>query len=538
MPDDIESIKGALAGRYAIKRRLGSGGMATVYLARDLKHGRDVAVKVLRPELTAAVGSDRFLREIRITAQLNHPHILPLLDSGEADGFLYYVMPYVAGGSLRGHLSRGARVPFDVTLRIAQQVAAALEHAHRHGVIHRDIKPENILFSEGLAVVADFGIAKAVSAAGRESLTRTGVPLGTPGYMSPEQAAAIAEFDERTDVYGLACVVYEMLVGDTPGLWPTEEALRLGRFVDASPEHRECLDGLPGRLEQALVRALAVRPANRFATPVEFADVLAAAAEGSVKLSDGQVRRILERAAELEAEHPTEEGALSIGAVEQVAAEVGIAPERVREAARELARPRVSGAAWQAGAEPRSPGPSRDTLTIDRTVEGEIPESEYEALVAEIQAALGIVGHVSAVGGTLTWSPAAPRPEGRKVIVTVTRQAGQTRIHVEERLELTDWRQLACSAGGIGGAALGAALGLFFSADPGPLILIPIALGAFWGVFASRHTLTRGLREQREPQLERLVDRLAALAAEVPGAALERGAGRRRPALPEAGGSS
>jgi serine/threonine protein kinase len=395
MTDDIDRVRGALTGRYAIERVLGSGGMATVYLARDLKHERDVAVKVLRPELAEAVGPGRFLREIRITAQLNHPHILPLLDSGEADGSLFYVMPYVAGGSLRGHLSRGAPTPLDVALRIAQQVAAALEHAHRHGVVHRDVKPENILFSEGLAVVADFGIAKAVSAAGPDSLTRTGVPLGTPGYMSPEQAAAIAEFDERTDVFGLACVVYEMLVGETPGLWPTEEALRLGRFVDASPEHRQRLDELPGRAEQALVKALAVRPGQRFATPVEFADALTAAAAGSVKLSDSQVRKILERAAELEATQPTMEGALSIGAVEQVAADVGIPPELVRQAARELARPAGLEVPEPVETTARLPERHRDRVAIDRTVEWEIQESEYEALVNEIQGTLGIVGHVA-----------------------------------------------------------------------------------------------------------------------------------------------
>ncbi|UCC49393.1 MAG: serine/threonine protein kinase, partial [Gemmatimonadota bacterium] len=270
MTNASDRVRAALAGRYAIERELGSGGMATVYLARDFKHGRKVAVKVLRPELAVALGSDRFLHEIRITAQLNHPHILPLLDSGEADGLLYYVMPYVAGGSLRGLLIRERRLPLDAAVRITQQVALALEHAHRLGVVHRDVKPENILFSEGHAVVADFGIAKAVSTAGPESLTRSGFSVGTPGYMSPEQATRIADLDERTDVYSLACVVYEMLVGETPALWPMEEAQRLGRFIDAPPKHRECLDGLPGRVEQVLVRALAVRPADRFASPVEF----------------------------------------------------------------------------------------------------------------------------------------------------------------------------------------------------------------------------------------------------------------------------
>jgi hypothetical protein len=435
-----------------------------------------------------------------------------LLDSGEAEGFLYYVMPYVAGGSLRGHQRRGVPAPLDVALRIAQQVAAALEHAHRHGVIHRDVKPENILFSEGLAVVADFGIAKAVCAAGPGSLTRTGVPVGTPGYMSPEQAAAITEFDERTDVFGLGCVVYEMLVGETPGLWPTEDALRLGRFVDAAPEHRQRLDGLPGRVEQTLVKALAVRPDRRFATPVEFADALTAAAAGSVKLSDSQVRKILERAAELEATRPTEEGALSIGAVEQVAAEVGIPPELVREAARELARPAGSDVPKRGETAARLPEPHRDRVAIDRTVEWEIQESEHEALVSEIQGTLGIVGHVSVVGGTLTWSPAASGEGVRRVIVTVTRDVGRTRIHVEEHLVFTEWRGVVIGASGVAGGFLGALLGLALEGgDPSPLILLPAALGMSWGIFASRHFMMQNLREVRRPELEELADRLAAL---------------------------
>lgn len=511
MTDDIDHVRDALGGRYAIERVLGVGGMATVYLARDLRHARDVAVKVLRRELSAAVGSERFLREIRITAQLNHPHILPLLDSGEADDLLYYVMPYVAGGSLRAHLKRGVPAQLDIALRIAQQVAAALEHAHRHGVIHRDVKPENILLSEGVAVVGDFGVAKAVSAAAPDQLTRTGVPVGTPGYMSPEQAAAIAEFDERTDVFGLGCVVYEMLVGEMPGLWPSDDAVRLGRFVDAAPGHRERLDGLPGRLEQTLVKALAVQPDRRFATPVQFADALTAAAAGSVKLSEGQVRKILERAAELEAEAPIEEGALSIGAIEQVAAEVGIAPELVRRAARELAEPATAGVVRHGEAAVRPRERHGDRVAIERNIEGEIQESDYEALVAEIQGTLGTVGHVSVVGGRLTWSPATSGEEGRRVTVTVTTDAGRTRVRIEEQLRLTDWRGILYGASGIAGASLGALLGLAMEGgDPSALILLPIALGTFWAMFASQHALMSNLREERTAELEGLADRLVA----------------------------
>ncbi|MGD2153614.1 MAG: serine/threonine-protein kinase, partial [Gemmatimonadales bacterium] len=216
MTEHSDRLRSALADRYALQDELGSGGMAVVYLAGDLRHDRQVAVKVLRPELAAAMGADRFLREIKLTAKLNHPHILPLLDSGEADGFLYYVMPYVAGESVRGRLERETQLPVDEALRITRQVASALEFAHRQDVIHRDIKPENVLLHEGEAMVADFGIALAVSAAGGERLTETGVSVGTAEYMSPEQALGEGEPDARSDIYSLGCVLYEMLVGEPP----------------------------------------------------------------------------------------------------------------------------------------------------------------------------------------------------------------------------------------------------------------------------------------------------------------------------------
>ena len=522
MNDPLERVKAALAGRYAIERELGKGGMATVYLARDLRHERRVAVKVLHPELAAALGSDRFLREIQITAQLNHPHVLPLLDSGEATGLLYYVMPYVAGGSLRGLLSGELRLPLDAAVRITQQVALALEHAHRHGVVHRDVKPENILFSEGHAVVADFGIAKAVSAAGAESLTRSGFPVGTPGYMSPEQATGITDLDQRTDVYSLACVAYEMLVGETPALWPMEEAQRLGRFIDAPPEHRECLDRLPGRVEQVIVKALAVRPADRFAAPVEFAEALAAASAGSMKLTDSQVREIIGRAAALQAEEPTQEGALSIGAVEQIAAEVGIAPQHVREAAEELGYPPGPGVAPKAWAASKPFEYRRETLLLDRTVHGEVPESAYAALVDEIQSTLGIAGHVSTLGKSLTWSPAAPGSEERKVVVTITPHVGQTRIHIEERLELSGWRIFIPGWGVGGGVAVGVLLMAALGAPDRAMAFVALAFGAAGGFLGVLSFYKIGVRK-RKPQLIQLADRLAALAEQAARLALEEG---------------
>jgi serine/threonine protein kinase len=523
MIDDISRIRNALADRYVIERELGAGGMATVYLARDLKHTRDVAVKVMKPELTAAVGSERFLREIQITAQLNHPHILSLHDSGEADDLLYYVMPYISAGSLRLRLKREAPLAFQETIRINAQIASALDHAHKHRVIHRDVKPENILFWEGLPVVADFGIAKAVSEADRDHLTRTGVPVGTPGYMSPEQAMGYTVLDERTDVYSLACVVYEMLIGATPAVWAAGDAQRLGRFLDAPPEHRECLNLLPGRIEQALVKALAVAPHDRFPSPGDFADALEAAVESHDSFSDEQVREILGRAAELQAEHPTGEG-LTIGAVEQVAADVGIPPEHVREAMRQLQMP---GAGVLDAAAPLSvtrrserpkffdspPGRSKqDKILIERTLEDEIPPERFETIVEEIESRLGIVGHVSVLGGSLTWSPAAPGPDGRRIVVTLTplgHLRHKTRIRIAESLELVGWRQAVPAWGGIGGGMLGVMLG-GSTGDPLAVVL-SAALFAGLGIFIAKNSLVSAMEESRRKELQLLSDRLVAL---------------------------
>ena len=265
-----DRLQAVLPERYTIERELGRGGMATVYLAQDRKHRRSVALKVLSPELAAALGPDRFLREIDTAARLTHPHILPLHDSGEADGLLYYVMPYVEGESLRGRLIRERQLPFEDALRIASQVADALGYAHERDVVHRDIKPENILFQSGHAVVSDFGIARAIKVAGEGRVTGTGIALGTPGYMSPEQAQGIDQLDGRSDLYSLGCVLYEMLAGDPPFTGWSVQAILARQVLEPLPRLRTVRDTVPDWLEQAVARSLAKAPADRFATAAEF----------------------------------------------------------------------------------------------------------------------------------------------------------------------------------------------------------------------------------------------------------------------------
>jgi serine/threonine-protein kinase len=282
MTDIATRLATALADRYRIERELGQGGMATVYLAHDLRHEREVAVKVLRPELAAVIGAERFLAEIKVTAHLQHPHILPLFDSGRtggqedgrADDFLFYVMPYVEGESLRERLNREKQLPVDDAVRIAREVASALDYAHRHKVVHRDIKPENILLHDGQALVADFGIALAVSSAGGTRMTETGMSLGTPHYMSPEQAMGEREITARSDVYALGCVLYEMLVGEPPFTGPTAQAI----VAKVLTEHARPLlpqrHTVPPQVEAAVLTALEKLPADRFASAAEFAAAL------------------------------------------------------------------------------------------------------------------------------------------------------------------------------------------------------------------------------------------------------------------------
>lgn len=290
MPDMLERVRSSVADRYAIERELGHGGMAWVYLAQDLKHRRPVAIKVLRPELGEAIGTDRFTREIEIAAKLTHPHILPLHDSGEAAGLLYYVMPFIEGESLRDRLEREIQLPVDDALKIVREVADALAYAHSCGVVHRDVKPENILLKSGHAFVADFGIARAVSLAGGDKLTQTGLSIGTPAYMSPEQVEGAAHVDGRSDLYSLACVLYESLTGETPFRGPNAQTIIARRMTNPVPSLRGVRPQVPEYVEQAVTRALALTPADRFASTSQFADALSAAPAASAPSSRRRTR--------------------------------------------------------------------------------------------------------------------------------------------------------------------------------------------------------------------------------------------------------
>jgi serine/threonine-protein kinase len=285
MTDILTRLAGSLADRYEVQRELGAGGMATVYRAIDVKHHRDVAIKVLHPDLGAALGGERFLSEIRTTARLQHPHVLPLLDSGEADGLLYYVMPLVTGETLRHRLDREKQLPIDDAISIAREVADALGYAHGLGVIHRDIKPENILLRDGHALVADFGIALAVQTAGGARMTQTGLSLGTPQYMSPEQAMGERTIDGRSDVYALGAVTYEMLAGEPPFTGPNVQAI-VARLLAEEPRSLTRLRrAVPAGVESAVMRALEKLPADRYARAADFAAALLLDAPAAVRSS-------------------------------------------------------------------------------------------------------------------------------------------------------------------------------------------------------------------------------------------------------------
>jgi serine/threonine protein kinase len=503
------ALSAALDRRYELRRVLGQGGMATVYLAYDVKHGREVALKVLLPGLAAFLGVERFLREIQIAARLTHPHILALHDSGEAEGFLFYVMPYIEGASLRQQLVATSRFTPAEALAIATPVADALSYAHRMGIFHRDIKPENILFSQGHPVVADFGIAKAISTAGGANLTRTGFPVGTPGYMSPEQAAGLTDLDARTDVYSLAVVIYEMLVGELPGRWPTEDAVRQGRFLEAPPSHRATLAQLGGRIEAGLVRGLSTRHDQRTPTPPALIEDLTGVAQAPRRrYSGGEVEEIVKRASELEATTPTVGGAMTIGGVEALAAEVGIKPDLVRQAAQEVGRRGTPPAV------PSRPTPNRwiggpTRIFTERIVEVEVPESEFPVMVEEIRRILQNVGQVNQLGRSFSWVTARHASSRRDLEVAVSVRGGRTRITIQENLAPVIGGVFGGIGGGVGGGGMGPIMGILGGAlhlGPVVAVLAPAWLGV---TFILARTVYRNITSKRVRELEGLADRLA-----------------------------
>ncbi len=498
-----EPLRQALAGRYDLEEMVGRGGMATVYRARDAKHGRTVAVKVLRSDLGELIGPERFLREIEVAARLMHPHILPLYDSGRADrpageaggAILYYVMPFVADESLRGLLARVRLVDTEGAVEIVERIAAALDYAHAQGILHRDIKPENILLPGGQAVLADFGIAKAVSSAtDAANLTRTGIALGTPGYMSPEQAAGLLDLNRATDVYSLGVVAYEMLIGGLPRVWVTPDALAAGRFADAAPDHRVLLDRLPAGMERALVRALALRPEERYPTAGEFASALA---------------------------HP-----------ETVALRVSAAPVPAYSPALTPAI-RDSGAVTTGtGGLPLPPSESRGFLgaptriVVERVVDGVVSPDDFDLVLEEIRAALRNVGYVAKAGTSLYWTARKPKDPSQGFDlsniwtemqgddapdqqVRVTTRHGQTRIRLEHRMGDTAGGLFGGLLGGLGGGGAAAILGIGLPLGAPALIVIPGAAALAGGTWIITRAIFRAVVASRRRQLEDLADRLA-----------------------------
>ncbi len=499
----------ALAGRYALERVVGRGGMAVVFRARDLRHDRPVAIKVLHEELSATLGAERFQREIQIAARLVHPHILPLLDSGtvpapspEGPARLFYVMPFVDGESLRQRTIRERTLPTDQVVALVGEIASALDYAHRQGVIHRDIKPENILLSAGHALVADFGVAKAVSSATDQAITRTGFPVGTVGYMSPEQAAGLADLNERSDVYSLAALTFEMLVGELPGMWPGEEAARLKQFVDATPRVRAALDLLPGAVEAVLVRGLLLRDQMRCPTPGAFARELAQALGPSPRFNTTDADQILARAAELDAGLPADDRGLSLGGLTRIAGEVGIPPEHVERAAREVAQ--------RAAPLPMHPfigAPTR--IVVERVARREFGEGEAGDLVDQIRQTIGNMGQVSRLGRELSWQTVSyGGTPGRQLFISFRPAAGQTVIRMEENLRQQAGAYYGGFMGGLGGGTtgiwMGVGLGVFHSA----LAAAAMGISAIGGAYLLARKLFTGLRAKRATELDGLADRL------------------------------
>jgi serine/threonine protein kinase len=497
-----DALRRSLAGRYDLETMVGRGGMATVYRARDVKHGRTVAVKVLRGDLGEVIGPDRFLREIEIAARLMHPHILPLYDSGSAAGpdgeILYYVMPFVPDESLRGLLNRVRLMDRDGAVDIVQQLAAALDYAHADGILHRDIKPENILLPGGQAVLADFGIAKAVSSAAEPAnRTRTGIALGTPGYMSPEQAAGMTDLARATDIYSLGVVTYEMLVGGLPRSWVTPDMLAAGRFLDAAPDHRALLDRLPPGTERALTRALALRSEERYPAAGEFGSALASPE------------------------------ALALPAVPLPAAVQPSAPVA------SVARPP---AATPTAATPVVPvsgflgAPTR--VVVARTVDGIVPPAEFDFLLDEIRTTLGRVGYAATAGSSLYWTSRKPKEpmqgfdlgnlwetmqseDAPDILVRVVTRQGQTRIRLEQRMKDLAGGVFGGVLAGAGGGGAGTLLGLGLPLGAPALLVIPAAALVLGGSYGLSRWIYRTVIGNRTRILEDLADRLAEQCAEL-----------------------
>ncbi|HET7470849.1 MAG TPA: serine/threonine-protein kinase, partial [Gemmatimonadales bacterium] len=326
MTDVLDRLTAALGERYVIDRQIGEGGMATVYRAKDIKHERTVAIKVLRQELSVSLGADRFLREIRVAANLQHPNILGLYDSGEAQGLLFYVMPFVEGESLRDRLNREQQLPIPDALQIVREAAEALQYAHERGIVHRDIKPENILLLGGHALVADFGIARAVSSASEEKLTQTGMAVGTPHYMSPEQSLGSEHVDARSDIYSLGCVLYEVLIGQPPFTGPNSMAIMARHSMEVVPSLQVVRQSVPDEVEDVVMQALEKTPADRFQTMKEFAERLSEAE------AEAAVARTAQRRASTAARRASQAAARTTGATpRRRTAEVEAAPEEERK---------------------------------------------------------------------------------------------------------------------------------------------------------------------------------------------------------------
>ena len=416
MSDILARLAAALEGRYVVEREIGVGGMARVYLARDLKHHRDVALKVLRPELASSLGAERFLREIEISARLSHPHILTLIDSGTADDLLYFVLPYVEGESLEEWIERDGPLPLADVVRITEQVASALEYAHEEGVIHRDIKPSNVLIHRGEAVVSDFGIAVGVEMAGGERLTGLGLALGSPAYMSPEQARGQEKVDERADIYSLGCVVYEMLTGVPPFEGGSFQAV-LAQILTSEPKgvdsHRA---DLPRSVAEAVARALAVDPVERFARPTDFAAALRAGLSSEARATAGLRRRTWAIVASV---------AVAILAGAGWLAALGRADVRAREAVA-AAEQAIDMAAWEAA--------YRMTMSLPEAVD----DSVRQRLLSEVT----VEGTIATdpAGAQVSWRPLLEPDAGWEGLGTTPLTTRLPVTNVLLRLELVGHR--------------------------------------------------------------------------------------------------